>query len=302
MPRTESRSLSKRLLVAILVAVLGLGAAIAWRDTLAEPVLREATLALPGLPAAAGPLRVVWVSDLHVAGPLNPPARIAALVGRINALRPDVVLLGGDYLGYVWPTTHEYTMREALAPLAGLRARLGVVAILGNHEHDGEPEVRRLPQSLVAPETEGQRELERIGIPVLFNSARRLGPVTIGGRDIEGVGRWGSWQLAHAMGRLGPPYLGITHSPLGADTMPATIPLVLAGHTHCGQIRLPLGDRIAGWLAPLWPTTCGLGKRNGRAMIVTAGVGESRIPLRFRAVRDFWLITLVPDELAPGNG
>jgi predicted MPP superfamily phosphohydrolase len=286
-----------RLLAALMAAVLGVCAVIACRDTLADPVLRATTFALPGLPATAGPLRVVWVSDLHVAGPLNPPARIAALVGRINALHPDVVLLGGDYLGYVWPTTHAYTMREALAPLAGLRARLGVVAVLGNHEHDGEPEMSRTSRPLAAPSMVAQRELERIGITVLFNSARRVGPVTIGGRDIEGVGRWGSWQLAQAMGKLGPPYLGITHSPEGAATMPAAIPLILAGHTHCGQIRLPLGDRIAGWLAPLWPNACGLGRRQGRTMIVTAGVGESRIPLRFRAVRDFWLITLVPGEM-----
>lgn len=293
MPRTHIPGLGKRLLGALVLAVLGACAAIAWRDTLAEPVLRSTTFALPGLPAAAGPLRVVWVSDLHVAGPLNPPERIATLVRRINALHPDIVLLGGDYLGHVWPATREYTMREALAPLAGLRARLGVVAILGNHEHDGEPAVTDI-RHLVAPPTQGQRELERIGIPVLFNSARRIGPVTIGGRDIEGVGRWGSWQLAQAMARLGPPYLGITHSPEGADTMPATIALVLAGHTHCGQIRLPLGDRIARWLAPVWPMACGRGTRNGRATIVTAGVGESRIPVRFRARRDFWLITLVP--------
>jgi len=269
---------------------------IAAYDTLREPVLRTATVILPGLPDDAPPLRVVFLSDLHVAGPITPPERIARLVERINALHPDMVLLGGDYLGNVWPQTRTYSYDEALAPLAGLRSRYGTIAVLGNHEH---PEVvmETPPATLDEPETPGGRALRKLGIPVLINQAMRVGPVTIAGRDIAGAGRWGVWQLQQDMHRLGPPYVGLGHAPRTWMSMPMEIPVGLVGHTHCGQLRVPLLSQIwMGWWQPL-RYACGLHEEGGRTLITTAGIGESRVPVRFLAPPEFWLVTLVP---APG--
>src|SRR5688572_26170624 len=80
-------------LVAVLLAALG---AKAWRDTMVGPVVRHATIVLPALPADAAPARIALISDIHVAGPDMPPARLERIVSQINALRPDLVLIAGD--------------------------------------------------------------------------------------------------------------------------------------------------------------------------------------------------------------
>ena len=287
-PRRRRWAMALLLLVALPCGL------IAWRDTTADPLVRTARVELPGLPASAGSLRVVLIADIHVAGPVEPPERVAALVRRVNALRPDIVLLAGDYLGYFWPRTRRYTMREALAPLAALRPRLGTVAVLGNHDHNDRPAPEEMPSDLHEPKTPAQRELEAIGIPVLINQARRVGPVTIVGRDIEGAGRWGSWQLEESMKAIGTPYVGLSHRPLGAAMLPDAVHVVLAGHSHCGQIDLPLLTRHAlAWPIP-FRYECGRVDEEGRTMIVTGGVGVSDLPVRFRVPPDIWLITLMP--------
>ena len=123
----------------ILSALLGLAGLLllAWgyREATADPVVRHAAIGMAGWPAGAAPVRALLVSDIHVAGPDMPPERLRRIVAQINALAPDIVLIAGDLVSDKRTATRFYAMDEAVAPLAGLRPRLGSIAVLGNHDH-----------------------------------------------------------------------------------------------------------------------------------------------------------------------
>ena len=85
----------RRFLLFLLLAGIAFTAWMYW-TALADPVVRETRVALPGWPPGEPPVRAVLISDLHVAGPDMPPSRLARIVYRIGALRPDLVLIAGD--------------------------------------------------------------------------------------------------------------------------------------------------------------------------------------------------------------
>ena len=114
-----------------LVVALGL-AIIGWAywTAIADPVVREARVGLVGWPGGAVPVRVVLISDLHVAGPDMPPSRLVRIVARINALRPDIVLIAGDFVSDKRTSTRSYPLREAVAPLAALFLIAGFIVAM----------------------------------------------------------------------------------------------------------------------------------------------------------------------------
>lgn len=124
----------------ILLVLIGLAAALAglllwgFLEARADPIVRRVEIAMPDLPAGTPPLRVLLLSDVHAGNLAVPPARLTRIVAQINALQPDLVLIAGDFLpGHAAVDAATATAR--LAPLKGLRARLGVVAVPGNHDH-----------------------------------------------------------------------------------------------------------------------------------------------------------------------
>jgi uncharacterized protein len=264
------------------VALLALGAiaALAWRDTMSDPVVRRASVALAGMPAGSKPVTIALLSDTHVAEPNMSPARLARIVGQINALRPDIVVLAGDYVSERTFGVSPYSAHEAIAPLAALRAPLGVYAIIGNHDHWHEHA------------TVGQ-ELARQGLTVLVNQARKVGPLALGGLGdvVSGQGRLDA-TLAE-MRRIGGGQVIVSHTPDPFADLPGDTGLMLAGHTHCGQIRL------FGW-APMTNSryggryACGLVRERGNVLVVTAGIGTTILPIRFGARPDIWLIRVGP--------
>jgi len=266
----------------VLVALLFLGAiaALAWHDTMADPVVRRASVALPGMPAGSKTVTIALLSDTHVAAPNMSPARLARIVAQINALRPDIVVLAGDYVSERTFGVSPYSAHEAIAPLAALRAPLGVYAIMGNHDHWHEHSTVR-------------EELVRQGLTVLVNQARKVGPLALGG-----LGDAVSYQARldatlGEMGRIGGGRVIVSHTPDPFAKLPRNTGLMLAGHTHCGQIRL------FGW-APMTNSrygaryACGLVKERGNVLVVTAGIGTTLLPLRFGARPDIWLIRVGP--------
>ena len=265
------------LLVALGLALLGW----CYWSAIADPVVREAEVALPDWPAGAPPVRALLMSDLHVAGPDMPPERLARIVEQANALRPDIVLIAGDFVSDKKASTRSYAFAEAVAPLAGLRSRLGTVAVLGNHDH-----WRDAAEAVAA--------LQRIGVRVLDNDAVAAGPLAIGGLDDAFTHHQDLGAMLNALRALPGARIVLSHSPDPFPVLPRDATFMLAGHTHCGQIRLPLigavstmstyGDRYA----------CGLIRENGRTLIVSAGLGTSILPLRLGAVPDMWLIRLGP--------
>ncbi|MDO9367687.1 MAG: metallophosphoesterase [Sphingopyxis sp.] len=252
-------------------------------NAMRDPVIRTATVEVVDWPEGQPPLTLLLLSDIHVAGPDMPPARLARIVGELNRLKPDLILIAGDLVSEKRSATHIYTAAEVVAPLGGLRAPLGVVVAPGNHDHWFEPNALR-------------GELEKNGLRVLQNEAIKLGPLVIGGVDDDYSGHDDIPATLVAMDRLGPGVpLILTHSPDIIPAMKRPVAAIFAGHTHCGQIRFPVigaltyvsryGDRFA----------CGDITDEGRRIFVGAGLGTSLLPLRFNTPPDAWLVTLAPE-------
>lgn len=270
----------QRLFLALAIAGAALLAWSYW-TAVSRPVVRSTRIAVAGWPTGTPSMRLLLLSDIHVGGPDMPPARVRRIVEQINRLAPDVVLIAGDLVTDKRLATRYYSHEEAVAPLAGLRPRLGTVAVLGNHDH--------WRDSAAA-----HRALARAGIRVLDNQAVQVGPLAVGGLDDAFTGRDDLPATLAALRGLSGPRLILSHSPDPfADPAPDVF-LMLAGHTHCGQVSLPLvgplstmsdyGDRYA----------CGVVRERGRTLVVTAGLGTSGIPLRLGAVPDMWLVEIGP--------
>ena len=251
----------------------------AYWTAIADPVVRELELAPPRWPADAPQIRALLISDIHASPPDMTPRRLGRIVAQINALDPDIVLIAGDFLSEKWVTLTP--PEEAVAPLRDLRARLGVYAVLGNHDHwiDG---------------AGVRRALARARVRLLTNEAVRAGPLVIGGLDDAFTGHDNLGRTLAAMRALPGARVLLSHSPDPFPALPPDITLMLAGHTHCGQIRLPLIGAPRTMSAYGQRYACGEVRENRRTLIVTAGLGTSALPLRLGAVPDLWLIHLGP--------
>lgn len=273
------------LLALVGVALLAKGYWNATRD----PVIRSASVAVADWPAGQPPLKLLLLSDIHVAGPDMPPERLTRIVAELNRLRPDLVLIAGDLVSEKRSATHIYSAAEVVAPLGKLRAPLGVVVAPGNHDHWFKPDALR-------------GELEKHGLRVLQNDAVKLGPLIVGGVDDDYSGHDDVPATLAAMERAGPgvPLL-LTHSPDIIPDVERPVAAIFAGHTHCGQIRFPFvgaltyvsryGDRFA----------CGDMTDKGQRVFVGAGLGTSLLPLRYLTPPDAWLVTLGPPSMAAGT-
>lgn len=249
----------------------------------AMPIVRRVDVALP-FPADAprSPVRVALITDTHLSGPDNSPERMARLVALVNGLKPDLILLGGDYIGDDKGGA-TYDAAHSVAPFAALRAPLGVVAVLGNHDARRHAQVGRKTW---------RRLFASMGIQLLDNQAIRRGPLAIGGmRDLY-TGRPDVPGTMAAMKALGGAPLILSHGPDILPALPNEPSLTLVGHTHCGQVALPfvgivyvpsrLGKRYA----------CGVYRDGARTMVVSGGVGTSGLPIRMLAPPDLWLVTV----------
>lgn len=242
------------------------------------PVMRSGTIALPGYPAGAKPLRIALLTDTHLAGPDQTPERLARIVAAIDAQHPDLILLGGDYMGEPKPIGRSYGPDEAVAPLARLHAPLGVVAVLGNHDHwDAEGTI--------------QPALARVGVTVLQNTAVRRGPLVIAGIDDGYSGHMNVPATIASARRLEGPTLFLSHEPKAVRPLPEGT-VLLTGHTHCGKIALPFVGVIHIPGKDHLHYTCGRYDEGGKTLIVSGGVGTSDVPLRFWAPPDWWLVTV----------
>ena len=251
----------------------------AWR----MPAMRTATIPLAGLPAGHRAIRVALLSDSHMSGPDSSPARLTRIVEAINAEKPDLVLLAGDYIGDRKLIGPRYTPDESVAPFAGLRAPLGVVAVLGNHDHwEGAASVTKA--------------LRGVGVTVLSNQAIRRGPIALGGIDDAYTGHARPGATLSAVRRLRGAPLLFTHSPdVFPDLLPGA-PMLLAGHNHCGQGVLPFFGPVSVPSRYGSRYLCGYYEEHDKKLVVTGGVGTSTLPFRLLARSDWWLVTLVPPQ------
>jgi len=276
------------------IAAAALGSLVAYAATV-EPgclVVRRVEVLIPELPASLAGLRIGQLSDLHW-GPLIPGRRLRRAVALLAAEQPDVVALTGDFVSY-WPR-YAAGYSRLLAPL---RPRLGTFACTGNHDHWTQPEL------VVA-------ELRSAGVNVLRNQHHGIavGTAQLSIIGVDDVGISG-FSLFHAepTGNLpaaladvpasGVLRLLLVHNPdfvldpvFVSETAERPIHLVLAGHTHGGQIRLPFVG------APHLPSRFGqlfgggLVEAGGTQVYVSRGVGASW-PVRFGCPPEVNVLTL----------
>ena len=255
----------------------------------------------------APPLDVAVLADLHVLAPWTPLRVVHGLVARVNAMGPDLVLLAGDFApdGHLRPGGRAPPPEAVADALAPLRARLGVFAVLGNHDWRDDPEARASGHLRTAI----GRLLPERGIPVLANEARPLeGGAWLVGIDSqvghldrgEGGGR-DDLGRAFAAVPEGAPAILMAHEPdVFARADPRTV-LQVSGHTHGGQVNL------LGW-RPMTPSDHG-GRyawghvvEGGRHLVVSGGVGFSGVPLRIAQPPEITAIRLARAEDEPGAG
>ena len=165
-PTGRKRTLVLAILAAVLVAS-SLIAWKAWRDTMGDPQVLRTTVTLADMPEATDQVTVALLTDIHVSGPDMPPKRLDRIVAQVNALEPDLIVIAGDLVSDGRLVTHVYKADEIIAPLAGLKAPLGVILVPGNHDHWYDwPALKA--------------GLAGTDIVVLENEAHQAGPLAIG--------------------------------------------------------------------------------------------------------------------------
>lgn len=269
-----------------IVATLVLGA-IGYREAVSVPIVRHARMALPDWPTGAPPVRIALLSDVHVGSVTMSPARLARVVAQVNALHPDLVVIAGDFVNGHAIGEARADMPSLTATLKALHAPLGIVAVLGNHDHwTGAGAVTAA--------------LRAANIPVLANGATQRGPLTIVGIDDAASGHADPAAAFRSAAGLGGARVALTHSPdIIPHLPPSAAALVLAGHTHCGQ--LVVFGRGLVMKRPFSPYRlydphyrCGVVRDGAQTTIVTAGVGSGSAPLRLGAPPDFWIVDVGP--------
>ena len=234
--------------------------------------LTRSAFPVPGLPEALRGLRVGVLTDIHHSQTV-PREMVAAAVSMLMAEKPDLIVLGGDYVSWR-DRRYVHSAAEALAPLA---APQGVIAILGNHDDD-----RDMPAALAAQ-----------GFVVLKDARTRL---TIRGEAIDFVGvRFWTYKvadLAHVLRGSLPLTVLLAHTPKRlVEAQQLAVPAVISGHTHGGQIVLPGLGPVA---AREFPVVAGFERRGGTSIFVSRGVGTVYVPVRINCPPEIAVLTLEP--------
>jgi predicted MPP superfamily phosphohydrolase len=260
----------------------GLVAAVAVKQALRELIVTEVSVQLPRLPAASHGTTIVQLTDLHV-GPTIGRAFVEDVVRRTNALAPDIVAITGDLVdGSV------DSLWNAVAPLAGLRARHGVYFVTGNHEYFSGAD------AWVAA-------LSKLGIRVLANERVAIG---------EGQGPQDGFDLAgvhdHGAARIGEGHRSdvaaalagrdprrevvlLAHQPKSVYAAAELgVGLQLSGHTHGGQIW-----PFSFFVRLTQPFLTGLHRHRDTQVYVSPGTGYWGPPMRLGTRAEITKITLL---------
>jgi predicted MPP superfamily phosphohydrolase len=233
-----------------------------WRGHRALEIERR-TLVLPALPAGLDGLRIVHLSDLHV-GPLTDRTALEAVFARVRELDPDLVCVTGDV------ADSEKTELAAWMPLlATLAARLGVVAILGNHDRDAG--VDRVAEALAR----GTRwRVLRDAMATLEIGGSRLHLLGLEDRRVPSI----THRLPELIAQVpadGFAVLLAHHPDVFDEAAAAGIPLTLAGHTHGGQLAVPWFPQLNVARLMISRRSVGWFRQDGQYLHVSAGLGVS---------------------------
>ncbi|MFH0780051.1 MAG: metallophosphoesterase [Parcubacteria group bacterium] len=232
-------------------------------------------------------LKIAFISDMQL-GPYKQAGYLTKIVDKIIALKPDIVLLGGDYI------ENKEAQAGYLAPLKNLADRFPVFSVTGNHEfNQSRPADKRYRDN-----TASLRKLfKEWNIEILDNANRIL---TVNGSNIAICGIEDIWTGRADLTKAGAdipagiPKILLAHNPdIILDNKSEDFNLILSGHTHAGQFRLP-------WIGPIVPVPTNLGrafdyglfKLKNNYLYITSGLGESGARARLFCKPEIAIINL----------
>lgn len=241
--------------------------------------VRRLSLVLPRLAPEFDGYTVVQLGDIHL-DDWAKPRRLTRLTEKVNALRPDLISLTGDFLSY---SAGGATPRSLTGALGRLRAPDGCLAVLGNHDYLADAEVVR-------------RCLSEAGVRELANDVRTIrrggAALHVAGVDDLMEGRSRLDLVLDRLPEAGAAIL-LAHEPDFADASAATgrFDLQLSGHSHGGQVRVPLLKHLV--LPPFSQRyTSGLYEVGGMLQYTNRGLGSVKLRLRFLCRPEITVLTL----------
>lgn len=231
-------------------------------------------------------LKVVLISDLHAK--IYQRQKLKRIVDKVNKQNPDIILNTGDFVSAEYKQS-SMPIEEIAQILSGLKAKYGSYAVLGNHDWwEGGERI--------------ERELEKNGTDVLGNENTYI---KVNGKKVYIVGvedmTTRNINLGKALKNVFSPAILITHSP---DLYPIllepknsrkfkNVNLVLAGHTHGGQVVIPFIGPVIVPSAFDKKYAYGMFEENGKKMFVTRGIGTSILHVRFNCLPEIVVINFV---------
>lgn len=231
-------------------------------------------------------LKVVLISDLHAKA--YQKKKLLRVVEKVNEQKPDIILNTGDFVSADYKEI-AMPIEKIAEELSGLKSKYGSYAVLGNHDWwEGGEKI--------------ERELEKNGTVVLGNENTYI---KVNNKKIYIVGvedmTTRNINLGKALKNVSSPAILITHSPdlFPLITKPSNqrltgkVNLVLAGHTHGGQVVLPLIGPVIVPSAFDKKYVYGMIEENGKKMFVTRGIGTSILPIRFNCIPQIVVINFV---------
>jgi len=239
----------------------------------------------------ASPMKIVVISDLHV-GAYKGEAYVKRVVNRINNLLPDIVLIPGDF------TLSTESDLSDLDPLQNIHTTMGTYAVLGNHDM-GEyalPSGQRFRGEDSGNEITAK--LQALGVTVLRNTAKEI-PLSTGKIAIAGIDDiWSDKSnISNTLYDIDPSayIVLLAHNPSIIDDPKSRVAhLIVSGHTHGGQIRIP-------WMGPIAPLPTTLGQEfdqgifdidDDTQLAITRGIGESSARARLFAIPEILLLNI----------
>ena len=223
-------------------------------------------------------IKIVFAGDFHIKP--HQQKRLEKIIDLINSQNPDLVLSAGDFVsGHLQKTT--MPPENIAKGLSKVKSKYGFYTTLGNHDQwHGIEKITNI--------------FEENNINVLNNTNKKL---LINGKTVYIAGiqyKPDRIQIDNAIDDTQKPLIMLTHSPDEFKKIPQNhVNLILAGHTHGGQIRIPL-------IGPLFTASCygdkyakGFIEEEGKKMITTTGIGTSILPIRFNCPPEIIVIEFI---------
>jgi predicted MPP superfamily phosphohydrolase len=270
--------------IAILIILVSIAVSALWAFFI-EPnrlVVHYETIRIDGWPTELSGIRIAMIGDVHTDTRYINEAKLQRIVDLTNAQHPDLIVLLGDYIHGNRDNPEHVEPEVTARYLKDLKAPLGVYGVLGNHDwwYNG---------------TKVRGAFEREGIPILEDDVKEL---NWHGKSFWLAGLADLWtrpqlvDLTIAKAPQGSTIIALTHNPDIFPNLPQSVPLLLAAHTHGGQVNIPLMG------TPVVPSrfgskyTAGHIFENNHHLFVTTGIGTSIIRVRFRVPPEIVILTV----------